>query len=317
MPRRKTNFGDSLFQNNNQYGMYLERLTELAISMFEWKNLPDTCDERFLELTLFTNGYAVFFKDEDLSRTGLSESDTGSYLALPVATNGRWNVYNVPTKRRAYASNGYNKNLDENNSIMIYNNLLHTNSINISMTYAKRLYNLDRIVDVNANAQKTPVLILANEQQRLTMLQVYQKWDGNEPVIFGDRDLDMKLVQALRTDAPYIADKIQALKTELWNEVLTYLGISNISFQKKERMISDEVLRNQGGTIASRYSRLNARRKAADQINKMFGLNIEVDFREDYREADDEIMFQGQTGTERDEKGAVSGTPVAIDLRTR
>ena len=317
MPRRKTNFGDSLFRNNNQYGMYLERLTELAISMFEWKNLPDTCDERFLELTLFTNGYAVFFKDEDLSRTGLSESDTGSYLALPVATNGRWNVYNVPTKRRAYASNGYNKNLDENNSIMIYNNLLHTNSINISMTYAKRLYNLDRIVDVNANAQKTPVLILANEQQRLTMLQVYQKWDGNEPVISGDRDLDMKLVQVLRTDAPYIADKIQALKTELWNEVLTYLGISNISFQKKERMISDEVLRNQGGTIASRYSRLNARRKSADQINKMFGLNIEVDFREDYREADDEIMLQGQTGTEHDEKGAVSGTPIAIDLRAK
>ena len=317
MPRRKTNFGDSLFQNNNQYGMYLERLTELAISMFEWKNLPDTCDERFLELTLFTNGYAVFFKDEDLSRTGLSDSDTGSYLALPVATNGRWNVYNIPTKRRAYASNGYNKNLDVNNSVVIYNNLLHTNSINISRTYARRLYNLDRIVDVNANAQKTPVLILANEQQRLTMLQVYQKWDGNEPVIFGDRDLDMKLVQALRTDAPYIADKIQALKTELWNEALTYLGISNISFQKKERMISDEVLRNQGGTIASRYSRLNARRKAADQVNKMFGLNIEVDFREDYREADDEIMFQGQTGTEHDEKGAVSGTPVAIDLRTQ
>ena len=317
MPRRKTNFSESLFQNNNQYGMYLERLTELAISMFEWKNLPDTCDERFLELTLFTNGYAVFFKDEDLSRTGLSDSANGSYLALPVATNGRWNVYNVPTKRRAYASNGYNKNLDENNSVMIYNNLLHTNSVNISRTYAKRLYNLDRIVDVNANAQKTPVLILANEQQRLTMLQVYQKWDGNEPVIFGDRDLDMKLVQALRTDAPYIADKIQALKTELWNEVLTYLGISNISFQKKERMISDEVLRNQGGTIASRYSRLNARRQAADNINKMFGLNIEVNFREDYREADDEIMFQGQTGTESDHNGVVSGTPVAIDLRTQ
>ena len=316
MPRRKTNFSESLFQNNNQYGMYLERLTELAVSMFEWKNLPDTCDERFLELTLFTNGYAVFFEDEDLSRTGLSDSDNGSYLALPVATNGRWNVYNIPTKRRAYASNGYNKVLDTNDSVMIYNNLLHTNSVNICRTYAKRLYNLDRIVDVNANAQKTPVLILANEQQRLTMLQVYQKWDGNEPVIFGDRDLDMKLVQALRTDAPYIADKIQSLKTELWNEVLTYLGISNVSFQKKERMISDEVLRNQGGTIASRYSRLNARRQSADQINKMFGLNIEVNFREDYREADDEIMFQGATGDGRDEKGGIIGTPVAIDLRT-
>lgn len=314
MPKRKTNFGDSLFQNNSQYGMYLERLTELAVSMFEWENLPDTCDERFLELTLFTNGYAVFFEDKDLSRTGLPESDDGTYLALPVATNGKWNVYNIPTGRRAYASNGYQKVLTQDDSVMIYNNLLHTNSVNICRTYARRLYNLDRIVDVNANAQKTPVLILANEQQRLTMLQIYQKWDGNEPVIFGDRDLDMKLVQSLRTDAPYIADKIQGLKTELWNEVLTYLGISNISFQKKERMISDEVLRNQGGTIASRYSRLNARRQAADKINKMFGLNIEVNFREDYREADDEIMFAGQTGTGKDSNNV--GTPVAIDLRT-
>ena len=148
------------------------------------------------------------------------------------------------------------------------------------------------------------------------MLQVYQKWDGNEPVIFGDRDLDMKLVQCLRTDAPYIADKIQSLKTELWNEILTYLGISNISFQKKERMISDEVLRNQGGTIASRYSRLNARRQAADKINDMFGLNIEVNFREDFREADGEIMFQDQSGTEKNNSKEMAGTPVAIDLRT-
>ena len=316
MPKRKTNFGDSLFQNNNQYGMYLERLTELAVSMFEWENLPETCDERFLELTLFTNGYAVFFEDKDLSKTGLADSENSAFLALPVATNGKWNVYNIPTGRRAYASNGYQKVLTQNDSVMIYNNLLHTNSVNICRTYARRIYNLDRIVDVNANAQKTPVLILANEQQRLTMLQVYQKWDGNEPVIFGDRDLDMKLVQCLRTDAPYIADKIQSLKTELWNEILTYLGISNISFQKKERMISDEVLSNQGGTIASRYSRLNARRQAADKINDMFGLNIEVNFREDFREADGEIMFQDQSGTEKNNSKEMAGTPVAIDLRT-
>ena len=72
----------------------------------------------------------------------------------------------------------------------------------------------------------------------------------------------------------------------------------------------DEVTRMMGGTIASRYSRLEMRRKACDQINKMFGLDIECNFRDDFREADDEVMFEGQTG----EDGRM--VDQVIDLRT-
>lgn len=312
MPRRKhkTQFEQSAVTNNYTYEFYLERLMELSISMFKWDNVPDSIDVRFLETILFTNGSAVFFKDENLS-SGLPVDETQEgFLALPVAMNGRWNVYNIPVEYRAYASNGYQNNLNIDNSVIIYNNMIRTNSTLTCKLYAQRLWNLDRIIDVNANAQKTPVLIVCDEQQRLTALQVYQKWDGNEPVIFGDKNLDMKILQVLRTDAPYVADKIYQLKTEVWNEALTYLGISNINYQKKERMISDEVLRNQGGTIASRYSRLEARRQAADKINRMFGLNIEVSYREDYREMDDEVVFAGETG---DNTMDIS----AIDLRTQ
>lgn len=314
MPRRKhkTNFDGSLTMNGYSYQFYLERLMELSISMFKWDGIPDSIDARFLETTLFQNGSAVFFKDDDLQFTGLSseQKSDGTYLALPVAMNGRWDVYNIPTERRAYATNNYQKQLNETNSVIIYNNMIRTNSTLTCELYAKRLWNLDRIIDVNANAQKTPVLIVCDEQQRLTALQVYQKWDGNEPVIFGDKNLDLKLMNVLRTDAPYVGDKIYQLKTEIWNEALTYLGISNINYQKKERMISDEVLRNQGGTIASRYSRLESRREAVNKINKMFGLDISVDYREDYREMDDEVIFKGDT-----EDGTMGIT--AIDLRTQ
>lgn len=320
MPRRKhkTNFDLSAITNNYTYEFYLERLMELSISMFDWQNLPDSIDARFLETILFQNGSIVFFKDDDLEnpwnsdRLGLAEEriENGTYLALPVAMNGRWNVYNIPTNRRAYASNGYNRDLTQDNSVIIYNNMIRTNSVLTCKLYAQRLWNLDRVIDVNANAQKTPVLIVCDENQRLTALQVYQKWDGNEPVIFGDKNLDIKMLNVLRTDAPYVGDKIYQLKTEIWNEALTYLGISNINYQKKERMISDEVIRNQGGTIASRYSRLEARREAVEQINNMFGLDIEVDYREDYREMDDEVVFAGDTGG--------NGTNItAIDLRTK
>lgn len=319
MPRRKrgkrTDFDNSLMLNQWTYEFYLERLMELSISMFKWENVPESIDVRFLETILFQNGSAVFFKDEDLDfpAIGLAPEraeDGGTFLALPVAMNGRWNVYNIPMQRRAYASNSYQKELDYTNSVIIYNNMIRTNSTLTCELYARRLWNLDRIIDVNANAQKTPVAIVCDEQQRLTMLQVYQKWDGNEPVIFGSKDLDLKAIQALRTDAPFVADKIYQLKTQIWNEALTYLGISNINYQKKERMISDEVLRNQGGTIASRYSRLKARQEAVEQINDMFGLDIEVSYQEDYRELDDELVYTGDTGD-----GSVDQT--VIDTRTR
>lgn len=300
MPRRKTQFGESAIRNNGTYGFYLERLTELAISMFEWKNLPKEIDPRFLELTLFQDGQAVWFKDEELDK----------YLALQVIINGRLNVYRVPIDRRAFAVNGYQRELNIDNSVIIYNNYLRTNSYKMCVLYAKKLYNLDRIIDVNTNAQKTPVLIRVPETQRLTATNVYKEWDGNQPVIYGEKDLDPNMLTVLKTDAPYVSDKIYQLKTQYWNEALTYLGISNLNIQKKERLVSDEVVRAQGGTIASRYSRLEARREACDKINEMFGLNVEVDYREDFREADDETMFAGQTGD-----GKMKD--MVVDLRTQ
>ena len=77
-------------------------------------------------------------------------------------------------------------------------------------------------------------------------------------------------------------------KTQLWNEALTALGISNVSFQKKERMLHDEVNRSMGGVFASRYSRLTMRQEAAKKINDMFGLDIQVDFRQDDNNIEDE-----------------------------
>ncbi|MBO7731580.1 MAG: hypothetical protein J6S67_03485 [Methanobrevibacter sp.] len=292
-------FWESAAMNNYTFRQYYNRLTELSISMFEWVNVPDTIDTRFLELALFGDGMAIFFKDEDIG-----------YLALRTMIGGKLDVYNIPYFRTAYASNGYNRKLTPDDSVIIFNNGLRTNSrLDVEM-YAKRLYNLDRAIDVNANAQKTPILIKCDERQRLTLKNLYKEYDGNEPVIYADDAMNVNSLTVLKTDAPYVADRLYMLKTQLWNEAMTYLGISNINVQKKERMISDEVMRNMGGTIASRYSRLNARRQACEMINNMFGLDMDCQFREDFREADDEVMFSGETGDE-------SMNDMVIDLRTQ
>ena len=288
MSRKRTNFEESAMLNNGSYLQYFNRLTELSISMFEWQNVPDTIDIRFLELTLFQDGKAVFFEDPDLG-----------FLALKCAVNGGFNVYGIPVRRRAYSpTNSYQMDLTQDNSVIIWNNYLHKNSLLDVKMFARRLYNLDRIIDVNANAQKTPVLITATPEQRLTMLNLYKEVDGNAPVIFADKNLDLNNVSAISTNAPYVADKLYQLKTQIWNEALTYLGISNTNVTKKERMVVDEVQRGMGGVIASRFSRLEERRDACMKINELFGLDLWVDYRDDVGElkTEEEIRVEESAG---------------------
>lgn len=269
MGKNNRQFKDSLRNNNEAWLLYFNRLMELSISMFEWINLPASIDERYLELTLFSDGQAVFFNDEVLGP-----------LCLQCSISGPLNVYRVPINRRAIADNGYNRELSDRDSVIIWNNMLRQNSLLPVMDFSKKLYNIDQAIIINANAQKTPILINCNEKQRLSLENVYMKYEGNQPFIFGNKDLDVSAFSVLKTDAPYVADKLYLLKTQIWNEALTYMGIPNTNTNKKERMISDEVNKNLGDVFASRYSRLNARQQACKDINRMFGLNIECKFRD-------------------------------------
>lgn len=250
--------------------MYYDKIKEMKMSRFEYDGMPSEIDIRFMELMLFERGAVVFFYDDVMEQ----------YICLPYADKSRWNIYNVPIKRRAFASNGYNIDLNNENSVIIYNNMLRTPEIRDTEIYARRLSLFDRTIDVNVHAQKTPVLIRCDEHERLTLQNLYMKYDGGQPIIYGDKNLAAQPLSAINTEAPFVADKIYDLKTKYWNEMLTFSGISNVTYQKKERLISDEVQRSQGGTIAARYSGLDMRKQGFDAVNEMFGLNISVRYRE-------------------------------------
>lgn len=254
--------------NNKTYIDYYNRLMELALNVFEWENLPPSVDERFLELTLYEMGYCLYFNDEIIGN-----------LALTCTISGRLDVYRIPVLRRAYAVNGYNKMCSTKDSVLIFNNYLHTPTQLTIELFARRLYEIERAIDVNVKAQKTPTLILSSEQQRLTMQNLYMQYDGNEPFIFGDKNMDIEGIKSLKTDAPFVADKLENLKHQIWNEALTFCGIENSNQDKKERLVSDEVGSNYGNIEAQRNVMLNTRKQAVKKINAMFGTNIDVHFR--------------------------------------
>ena len=249
---------------------YLNRLKEYALNMFEWINLPKTVDARFIELVLFEEGKINFFEDKLIG-----------FLALRVNESGKQNVYNEFDKKYIYANNGFSRVRNLRNSVTIYNNYLRTPTYTTVNLYAIRLARVTRAIDLNIEAQKTPVLITCPENQKLSLKNVYEQYKGNAPVIYTDSEFNLDSIKVLKTDAPFVVDKLTLYKHDLWNEVMTFLGVNNSNQDKKERLVANEVDANDEQIEQARFNMLDARKDACKKINDMFGLNIDVKFRND------------------------------------
>ena len=271
-------FIDTAWVNDATYWDYLERLKKVAMSMFEWVNLPESMNARYIERCLYYHGSAAFLYDETLG-----------YINTNCASSGQINIYGIPTAfncysygyqetRRTYTglrydeyANPINKNSEE--CILVMNNWDRTPTASTLELFALRLYEAERTCDVNIKAQKTPVMILCDEDQRLTMKNLYVQYDGNQPFIMGDKNnLEEGKLKAIRTDAPFLADKLMAYKKEIWNEALEFLGINTLTIEKKERLISDEASSNNELINLNLQSYLVPRQEACRQFNEKYGL---------------------------------------------
>lgn len=259
--------------NEMTFNGYYSRLKLLAMTMFEWENLPESVSERYLEKTLFEMGRALFFEDSELG-----------YLCLRCAYSDMLNVYEEPTKYQAYSIN-YSKIYDANDCVLVRNNYLSSPTDQIVRQYAWRLYNAERAMDLNINAQKTPVLITCPDNLRMSMKNLYMKYDGNEPFIFAFKNYDKDCIQVVKTDAPVLTQQLTAYKQTIWQEALSYLGIGTANMQKTERLNIPETVLGNASASMSANTMLKTRLEACDLINKKYNLNIGVKLRENIRDS--------------------------------
>lgn len=246
--------------NNRTMKDYFDRLSLIATSIFTWEGLDEIGgDSRFLEQCLFKYGRACFIKDKELG-----------YMTINANPSDKLNHYNLPVRINAW-SVGYSKNYDFDDCVYIMNNEMELPTISTIELFALRLYEAERTIDINIKAQKTPVLIEGDAKSMLTLKNLYMKFSGNEPFIFGNKNFNLdKALNVLKTDAPFIADKLQDYKHEVWNECLTFLGINNANTDKKERLVTDEV--NSNNDLIKFYFNCfyKTRKKACDEINKKY-----------------------------------------------
>ena len=255
--------------NNMTFSYYYYKLMLVARSLFEWENLPNNMDERWIEKYLFTSGKCIFYKDP-----------TMGFMVAGLAQQGSINCYGDPTSVWPVAENyTYNgeKLVNGENCYVIRNNDLMLPNFPIIRHYAYKLCNIDRAIDTNVEAVKTPIIVRSSEKQKLSLKNAINQRKDNEPVIWASDLADInEMVDTLTTNAPIVFPQLQTQKHMILNEVFTDLGINNANMDKRERMVANEVEANNEQVKACEDVMLKARQQACKEINRIFGTNISV-----------------------------------------
>lgn len=277
--------GKLSIRNNLIFHDYYSRLKQIALSVFKWEGLPSSCSARFLEDTLFHYGRALFVDDPDMG-----------FLTVKCTPSGDLNVYNEPIGYNAYAT-GYDNYfpVEEGNCVLVRNNYIEKSTESTIIIYAEKLAELDISATINAKAQKTPVLVRCDEKTRTSLEALYNQYEGNRPFIIGSKTLSEKPLEVLRTEAPFVVDKLREEKRAVWNEALEFLGLNtNPSDKKKERLIVSEVDSNNEQIDIQAEVMLLARQEACEQINELFGLNVSVSRRVHIESSERSEAFGGE-----------------------
>ena len=282
MGKRRTQnykFEDSMIVNDATYIDYLNRFRRIALSMFEWVNLPKSMDARYLEQCLYYTGQASLLYDKKYGYINTKTCGDGFVNIYGLPTRFKCFSYDYQTSRKLYTglnpllTEAQKENQKNYECILVMNNWDRTPTAGSMELFAWRLYLAQRTCDVNISGQRFPVMIVGDDKQRLMLENLYNQYNGNQPFIFGNKNqLTDDMLKAIKTDSPYIADKVTEYKKEIWNEALTYLGINNISVQKKERLTESESNENNELVNLNLQSMLAPRIEACRQFNEKYGL---------------------------------------------
>lgn len=262
---------NSQLYNYKTYLNYKSKMLGLALNVFQFKNIDPFIDMSLVNYSLFANGSVAFFKDDV----------TGQLMAMPYNSVGSLDMYGRPQAIRPIPYYGaYNRTLykKRNEFVIMYDNMARVSLLPMLTASAERLALIKRGIDINISQQMTNRIWSVPQEQELTLKKVLEQVDANVENILSYKGLDINSINSILNVAPYVADKLNEAKKEEWTEFLETIGITSNVVNKKERLITDEVFTSMGGTIAARFNRYESRRKAVEEINKLFETDIEVEF---------------------------------------
>lgn len=266
MARKRATLSDLL--NDLTFKTIFNKYKLITMNAFKWSGLPEGIEERHIERELFDKGKALFFRDPEMS-----------YMCLQCQPGYNLNVYGDPLNYRAVGI-GYNREYSKDDCVVIENNKLRLATKDFLMFYVNKITEAERTMDVNVKANKTPLIVLCDDKDVLTFKRLISDVDGNVPAIYADKNLNIDSIQGLDTKVTFLGNDLMSYKKTVENELLTFLGINNTPEEKKERLITDEANSNNQLIESFMDLQFEARKRACDAINALYGLTVSVEKRQ-------------------------------------
>lgn len=266
MARKRANLTDLL--NNLTFRTLYDKFRLVSMNAFEWSGLPDGILERHVEQNLFRYGKAVFYRKPD-----------HGYMCLQAQNGGPVNAYGDPLFYWACGF-GVHDRVNADKCVIIENNMLRIATDDFVMFYVNKLAEAERTMDVNVKANKTPVIVTCDDKNILSFKRLFQQVDGNVPAIYADSGMNIDALQSLDLKVKFLGNELMDYKHSVEAELLTFLGINNPAVDKKERLVTDEANSNNQLIQSFCELQLEARKRACEEINSMFGLSVSVERRQ-------------------------------------
>lgn len=299
-------------QNQTSFALWLSRLHDICLTVFKWNNLPYPEQiynevQRYLNELLYKGRMAAFFQITENNTVADSQFGYIPIISEAVPSDritwwGGCNEFTLKTKTATF--HGSRDNIA----------LCHSTPVNRSLAiiaahYATLLSQCDMSMRVNLIGQNTPVIIQSPPGQELTYANMFEQIAGYKPVVYGREGLlgdERNGVFAYRflQPATYVSDKLEMLKHDLLNDFFNELGVSAKSIEKRAQLISDELNIDFSSNSVSKNIFMDVRKDFCKQINKVYGLNVSVEYNVDVINALRDMQIEaadnvGKGGTDK------------------
>lgn len=248
----------------NSYNYWCNMLFEKSVRIFEWHNLP--FPQKEIETRLIYDGYCGFVKDDIKGLMVASGSMSGVTEYFDEFTEF---TYASPTAR------GGSKKIGKE-CVIINNNSIRNSLYPLICRYASMLAHTEVTLKCALlNARYTDVFSTDSQGTAESIKAFHQKiYDGEEDVIVDDSlisSLENKANANTKTSIKEILETRNEILKSFYNEI----GVRYMK-DKKERMVVPEVDNDAQMLLLNIKDMERERKKAVEEINKIFGTNIEV-----------------------------------------
>lgn len=273
-----------ILNNNTELFITFNHLYNIVVSLFKFTNLPSLYSENVIKQILVEHGSVAICKRDDeffiapYIQEGAKYNQNGDPVEIELANYsvyGFGKIFNFLPKDTTF------KNTNKENTFSI----LRISPISFPLVmviyyYALKLCDTQEAIDANLFAMQQPVMFSGSKEHKNDLTELFNKWSNKVRAFFSIRQdgVTTNEIKVVDTGAKNNLASLEEHKEFIRKEFFEHFGINAVPYEKKERLLVDEVNSNNMLLEIVQSVYYNTLKDSVERCNKALGTNIKLEF---------------------------------------